>query len=84
MKQKDIALLVVVVVFSAIIAFVLSNVILGHSNNSQSAEVVQPIYSNFKVPGSTYFNGSSIDPTETITIGNSANPSPFPANSNNQ
>lgn len=77
MKQKDIALIIVVVVVSGIIAFVVSNLLFGRAKNSQSADVVQPISADFKVPDSTYFNSNSVNPTKTVTIGNGSNPNPF-------
>lgn len=77
MKQKDIALIIMVVVVSGIIAFVVSNLLFGKSKNSQTADVVQPISAEFNQPDPTYFNNSSVNPTKTITIGNSTNPNPF-------
>lgn len=77
MKEKDIALIIMVVFVSAIVAFVVSGMVFGTSKNSKTAEVVQPISSDFKTPDSKYFNNSSINPTKTITIGNNTNPNPF-------
>ncbi|HVS58322.1 MAG TPA: hypothetical protein VHD60_01135 [Candidatus Saccharimonadales bacterium] len=77
MKQKDIALIIMVVFVSGIIAFVVSSMLFGASSDSQKAEVVQPISANFEKPDSTYFNSSSINPTKTITIGTNSNPTPF-------
>ncbi|HYH36435.1 MAG TPA: hypothetical protein VD706_02970, partial [Candidatus Saccharimonadales bacterium] len=64
MKQKDIALIVVIVFVSAIISFFVSNAIFGSpENRQQSAEVVQPISSKFPKPDPRYFNNQSFDPT---------------------
>lgn len=78
MKQKDIALIVLVVVFSAAASLVLSNMIFASpKNRQQQVPVVQPITSNFPQPDTRYFNSSAFDPTKPITIGQNANPNPF-------
>lgn len=80
MKQKDIALIVVVVVVSAVISVVVSNAIFAPpKNRQQKVEIVQPISADFPVPDSHYFNSQSIDPTRLITIGSNTNPDPFSA-----
>jgi hypothetical protein len=78
-KQKDIVLIIVVAFVSAVIAFVLSNILFGSpARSQQKAEVVDPISANFPTPDQRYFNGNSVDPTQTITIGNGqTNQSPF-------
>ncbi len=84
MKQKDIALIVVIVFISAIASFFLSNAIFGSASGSQAeAEVVQPIASTFPVPDKAYFNDKAFDPTQTITIGQNANTDPFNNGSGN-
>lgn len=78
MKQKDFALILVMVFISAILAFVVSGQIFGSpKNKSQTAEAVEAITSEFPTPPAKYFNGSSINPTQLITIGGGTNPSPF-------
>lgn len=78
MKQKDIALIIVMVFISGIISFVVSGKIFGSQKNSeQTAEVVEPITSEFPPPPAKYFNGTSINPTQLITIGGGTNPNPF-------
>jgi len=82
MKQKDIALIAIVVFFSAIISLLLSNVIFtSPKSRQQQVEVVQPITTDFPQPDSHYFNNSAFDPTKLITIGQNANPDPFSATS---
>jgi hypothetical protein len=77
-KQKDIALIVVVAVVSAAIALVLSNILFGSpSRSKQTAEAVDPITPAFAAPDQRYFNITSVDPTQTITIGNQSNQTPF-------
>ncbi len=80
MKQKDIALIVVVVSISAVISiFISKSFISSPKNREQSVEVVTPIIgdgSSF-TPDAKYFNSNSVDPTKNITIGDSNNTQPF-------
>jgi hypothetical protein len=78
MKQKDVALIIVVVFISAVVSFFVSNFLFGSpANRQQKAEIVQPITANFSQPDSRYFNSNSIDPTQLIQIGNNNNTNPF-------
>lgn len=78
MKQKDIALIIVIVFFSAVISLLLSKAIfVSPKNRQQEVEVVQPITADFPKPDSRYFNSQSFDPTQLIIIGQNANPNPF-------
>lgn len=80
MKQKDIVLIAVVVVISAVISIVISKLVfVTPAHRQQTVEVVQPISADFPAPDSHYFNAQSINPTKTITIGNNSNPDPFSA-----
>lgn len=78
MKQKDIALIVVVAAISVVVAFVASSLIFGSTGKGkQTAEKVDAISATFPTPDSRYFNKDSIDPTQTITIGDTSNSQPF-------
>lgn len=78
MKQKDIALIVVIVVISAVISIVVSKFVFATpQNRQQQVEVVAPISARFIDPDPTYFNSSSVDPTKIITITQNANTNPF-------
>ncbi|MDB5171173.1 MAG: hypothetical protein JWO35_867 [Candidatus Saccharibacteria bacterium] len=78
MKQKDIALIVVIVFISAIASLVLSKLIFATpQNRQQQVEVVQPISANFSKPDTKYFNSEAFNPSKSITIGQNANPNPF-------
>lgn len=78
MKQKDIALVLVMVFISAIVSFVVSRTVFGTpQNRQQTAEIVEEIRPEFSEPPVTYFNANSINPTQLITIGGSPNPNPF-------
>jgi hypothetical protein len=78
MKQKDVALIIVLVAISGVISFLVSGWIFGKpADRKQKAEVVDVITSDFPLPDVKYFNNNSIDPTQLIQIGNSSNPNPF-------
>ena len=82
MKQKDIVVIIAVVGLSAILAVVASKLIIKPADKKQQVEVVQAITPDFPTPDNRYFNSTSIDPTHTITIGDSANPDPFKGTTN--
>ncbi|HVW22915.1 MAG TPA: hypothetical protein VHB51_00250 [Candidatus Saccharimonadales bacterium] len=85
MKKNDLALLIVIAVFSGIISLVVSRLIfVTPANRQQSVKTVQSISTSFTTPSSQYFNSSSIDPTQLITIGDSNNQSPFSGSSNSR
>lgn len=78
MKQKDIALIIVVAVISAIVSFIVSGkIFVTPANRQQKVEVVDKIDSDFTQPDSKYFNSSSVNPTQLVTIGNNNNQNPF-------
>lgn len=78
MKQKDIALIIVVVFISGVVSFVVSGQLFGKpADRQQKAEVVDVITSDFSLPSQKYFNANSIDPTQLIQIGDTNNPNPF-------
>lgn len=78
MKQKDIALIAVIVIVSAVISlFVSKSIFSTSSNNQQSVEQVQPIDSDFPTKANaTYFNGG-FDPSQLIQIAPNNNSNPF-------
>jgi len=78
MKQKDIALIIVIAAVSAVVSFFVSGkVFVTPSNRQQQVEVVDPINASFQTPDKKYFNSSSIDPTQSSTIGNGTNQASF-------
>ncbi len=81
MKQKDIALIVVVVFFSAIMSFLLTNWVIAKPDSRRAkVEVVDPIVAEFKSPDIKYFNANSVNPTKLIQIQDNQNESPFGGN----
>ena len=78
MKQKDVALIIVIAFISAIVSFVVSNkLFITPSNRQQQVEVVDPIDSSFKAPDKKYFNSGSVDPTPPSQVGGDTNQNPF-------
>lgn len=79
MKQKDIALIIVVAFISVLFAVLLSKAIFNNANDRKlTAEVVTPITTEFNSdPDKRYFNQESIDPTQIIRIGGNSNEQPF-------
>ncbi len=80
MKQKDIALFVVVAIVSAVTSVLLSGLLITPKKDKvQKAEVVDPISAEFNTPpaDSKYFNKNSVNPTKLIQIGDNSNNVPF-------
>lgn len=78
MKQKDIALILIIVFISAIVSlFVSKAIFVSPKSRQQQVDKVQPITADFPKPDSHYFNTSSFDPTQLITIGQNNNQTPF-------
>lgn len=78
MKQKDIALIIIIVFISAVASFFISGKIFGSpKDRQQKVEVVNPITSDLPKPDKQFFNSQAFDPTRVITIGQNANPNPF-------
>lgn len=78
MKSKDIFLLIVIGIFSAVISIIVSNLFINtDTNRSQNVEVVSPISADLERPPKEYYNGDSINPTQTIQIGDDSSTQPF-------
>lgn len=77
MKQKDIALIIIICAIAAVVSFFASNALFGGSKHELKAEVVDSVSTQFTQPDSTYFNSEAINPTQTITIGGQSNQNPF-------
>lgn len=78
MKQKDLVLIIAVSFVSAVLALLLSNLLISSpKHRQQKAEIVDVITSEFKEPDKKYFNDRSVNPTKQIRIGDAQNPSPF-------
>lgn len=78
MKQKDIALIVVVLFISGLVSFFISTRLFSKpADRKTEVEVVEKISKDLKEPDQRYFNTNSIDPTQLIQIGNQNNQQPF-------
>ncbi len=78
MKQKDIILIVGIVLITGVVTYFVSKIFISPPKNRKTkVEVVEPITSDFNKPDVKYFNPNSIDPTQPITIGDNQNPKPF-------
>ncbi len=78
MKQKDIAVIAMVIVLSGIVSLFVSRLLFASPKNLKTkVEVVEPITADFPPPDPRYFNDKSINPTQTITIGDGQNQQPF-------
>lgn len=78
MKQKDVALIIVIAFISGVVSFLLSSrIFVTPSSRKQTVEVVDVINSSFETPSTKYFNSSSIDPTQSSTLGTDNNQNPF-------
>ena len=81
MKQKDIAIILVIIFISGVGSFLLSNKLFTIPADQQvEVEVVEPITADFSEPDDRYFNNKSINPTQTIKIGDDQNKQPFSDN----
>ncbi len=78
MKQKDIVLIVLIALISAVFSLILSNLLFAApEKRQQEVEIVDPITADFEQPGRAYFNENSVNPTKLIQIGDNPNPQPF-------
>ena len=78
MKQKDLALIIVIVFVSGLLSFFVSRLFFATpKDRQQKVEVVDTLTSDFATPDPKYFNKNSTNPTQLIQIGDSNNPNPF-------
>lgn len=77
MKQKDVALILVISFISVVLSLVVSNMVFGSNKKTLTADVVTAITPEFNEPDKKYFNEQSVDPTQIIRIGDNANQQPF-------
>lgn len=78
MKQKDFTVIGFIVLFSAILSFLLSNALISTpKNRQQKVEVVEPVSSSFNRPDAVFFNKYSVNPTQKVKIGGDTNTKPF-------
>lgn len=70
MKQKDIALILVMVFIGAVLALAISKFVFSApSSREQTAEIVDKINTDFPAPPQKYFNSNANNPAQPITLG---------------
>jgi hypothetical protein len=78
MKRKDIFVIFVIVVVSAVISIIVSGLLITPAEDrQQSVEVVPIIKGNLEQADDRYFNENSVNPAQDIEIGNNPNSNPF-------
>jgi flagellar basal body-associated protein FliL len=78
MKSKDIFVIVLIGIFSAVVSVVISNTFISsEKSRNETAEVIPVISSELQRPPEQYFNSNSINPTQIIQIGGEASTQPF-------
>lgn len=83
MKQKDVALILVIAIISGTLSFVVSSKFVKTPHNSQQkVEKVDAITTDFSGFNDKYFNQNSIDPAQFVQIGNNHNLNPFSGTNN--
>ena len=77
MKQKDIALIIVIVFVSGVLSYFISNKFISPPKHDLEVAKVEPINFEFNEPDSKYFNDNSLNPTQLIRINDNSNDNPF-------
>lgn len=78
MKQKDVALIIIVAAISGFASFFASRLLFATpENRQQKVEVVDKISNDFAAPNPKYFNVNSINAAQLIQVTDSKNPNPF-------
>lgn len=78
MKQKDILLIAVIAIVAGLFSFLAANFFFGGEKAYKlTAPTIEPITQEFNLPDTTVYNNTALNPTKTITIGDSTNNTPF-------
>lgn len=79
MKRNELALLMVIVGFTALVSYFTLRAIIGGNGNPRpiSVKVAEPISSQIVEPSKEVFHKDSYNPTVKIKIGDQANSQPF-------
>lgn len=78
MKSKDWTVIIVIMFFSSLVSFGITNLLIGsRKTNRLKVEQVEVLTSEFTLPNKKYFNSGSINPTKDINIGEATNTNPF-------
>ena len=78
MKQKDIAVIIVVGFFSLIVSILLSNMLFNTDKDKKlETAIVTPITTDFDDEKKPYFGDDATNTTQTIKINENSNEQPF-------
>lgn len=78
MKQKDVALILVVSFISAMLSFFVSHALFTSPEKRQEkVELIGKITADFPAPDNRYFNKDAVNPTVLISTEPGANQQPF-------
>lgn len=78
MKQKDIALIIIIAFIAGLISYFVSGALFAKPSEMKTeVEIVEAISADFPPTDQRYFNKDSINPTQLIQIGNQNNQQPF-------
>jgi hypothetical protein len=78
MKQKDVALIILIIGISAFVSFFVSGALIKPSDDIAKVQTVDKIDSTFNPPSEKYYNEGAINPTQLIRIGDEdPNADPF-------
>lgn len=78
MKQKDIAMIILIAAVSGATSFAASHFLFtAPKNRQQAVAVVDVITTEFTSPDPKFFNSQSVDPAKLIEVGSSNNSNPF-------
>lgn len=73
MKKSDIAMIVLIVSISVLVAYFAAKAIIGDvANQSVKVKTAEPISAELTEPDKTVFNKEAINPTVEVTIGGSS------------
>ena len=81
MKQKDVMLILVIVIVSGIVSFFVTGLLFGSKTKDRTVEIVDTVSIDFPQPNQKYFNEKSIDPAQIIYLDNNDNTNPFSGDS---
>lgn len=77
-KQSDIAMIILVTAISLVAAYLISGALINSPDSRITpVEIAVPISPDFPEPDTRIFNANSINPTETIKIGDGNTSNPF-------
>lgn len=77
MKKNDIALILLIVSVSLVVAYLIGQAIVPQQKHTAQVEVVTPITSDVVDPNQSTFHQGAINPAVPVSIGDSSNQQPF-------